>query len=70
MATESSPEGPADRTVTHLPRLKPNPEMSFVGYLVAGVVAIGLLPILPILAVVWLVWRLLGSPARPGSAET
>ncbi|MFC6717345.1 hypothetical protein ACFQGT_05360 [Natrialbaceae archaeon GCM10025810] len=39
----------------------PNRQMSLFGYLLAGILAIALLPLLPVIVVGWLLWRLLRS---------
>lgn len=39
----------------------PNRQMSVMGYAVAGILAIALLPLLPVIAVGWVLYRLLRS---------
>lgn len=39
----------------------PNREMSTLGYVIAGILALALLPLLPFVLVGWVLWRLLRS---------
>lgn len=41
--------------------MRPNPEMTMFGYLMAAILLIVVLPLLPILILAWVIWQLTGA---------